>query len=182
MAAAVLAIYRDAIITGATELRTDLTADPFGTDNLHVARSIDESKLLNEPSMPCIIISAAGMVTGGRVVHHLSALTPDPRNLIVLAGFQVPGTRGRELLDGATAVKAHGRYIQVRAPVLGLDEFSRHANADQLIDWLRTAPRRPDTCFAVHGESAAAAALTRRIHHELDWCAAVAHHAERVWA
>jgi metallo-beta-lactamase family protein len=179
MAAATLDIYREAIAAGALELRP-LTPDPFGTGNLHVARTVDQSKALNQPDHPCVIVSASGMATGGRVVHHLAGLAPDPRNLIVLAGFQVPGTRGRDLLDGATAIKAHGRYIPVRARVLGLDEFSCHADADQLLAWLGSAPRAPRTCYTVHGEPEASEALAARIHHELGWCAVPARDGEKV--
>jgi metallo-beta-lactamase family protein len=113
------------------------------------------------------------------VVHHLAGLAPNPRNLILLAGFQVPGTRGRALLDGATAIKAHGRYVAVRAEVVGLDEFSCHADADEIVGWLASAPRPPRSCFVVHGEATAAAALAHRISRELRWCAAVPHLGER---
>ena len=182
MAAAALDIYRTAIADSAPELRTLPDGDPFDAGTLRVARSIDESTALHRPEQPCIIVSAAGMATGGPVVHHLAALAPDPRNLIVLAGFQVSGTRGRDLLDGATTIKAHGQYVPVHADVLGIDDFSCHADATQLIDWLRAAPEAPKTCFAVHGEATAATALTERIHNQLDWCAVVAHDGERVWA
>jgi metallo-beta-lactamase family protein len=179
MAATTLNIYREAISAEAPELRP-LASDPFGGENLHVARTVEESKALNEPRFPCIIVSASGMATGGRVVHHLAGLAPHPRNLIVLAGFQVPGTRGRDLLDGATAIKAHGRYIPVHARVLGLDEFSCHADADQLVAWLASAPTEPDTCITVHGEPGAAAALAARVHHDLGWTAVPARDGERI--
>jgi metallo-beta-lactamase family protein len=113
-------------------------------------------------------------------VHHLASLAPNPRNLIVLAGFQVPGTRGRDLLDGATSLKAHGRYFSVRASVLGLDEFSCHADADQIVAWLAAAPSAPHTCFTVHGEPDAAATLASRITRELGWCAVPARNGELV--
>ena len=179
MAAATLDIYRDAIAAGAPELRP-LPPDPFGAGTLRIARSVDESKTLNDPGHPCVIVSASGMATGGRVVHHLAGLAPDPRNLILLAGFQVPGTRGRDLLDGAATIKAHGRYVPVRARVLGLDEFSCHADADQLVAWLGSAPHAPRTCFTVHGEAEATAALAARVHHELGWCAVPARDGEKV--
>lgn len=180
MAAAALDIYRNAIADHAPELRPLPAGDPFDPGTLRVARTVEESKALNNPDFPCIIVSASGMATGGRVVHHLVGLAPNPRNLIVLAGFQVPGTRGRDMLDGATAIKAHGGYIPVRARVLGLDEFSCHADADQLLAWLRTAPTEPQQCFTAHGEAAAAAALAGRIHTELGWCAIPARNGDRV--
>lgn len=115
-------------------------------------------------------------------MHHLAGLAPNPRNLIVLAGFQVPGTRGRDMLDGATAIKAHGTYVPLRAAVLGLDEFSCHADADQIIAWLRSAPTAPRTCFTAHGEPEPASTLADRIHRELGWCAVPAREGERIRA
>jgi metallo-beta-lactamase family protein len=179
MAAAALDIYRTAIAAGAPELRP-LPADPFGCETLRIARSVEQSKTLNQPRDPCIIVSASGMATGGRVVHHLAGLAPDPGNLIVLAGFQVAGTRGRDLLDGAAAIKAHGRYVPVRARVLGLDEFSCHADADELLAWLAAAPEPPRTCLTTHGEPEAAAALADHIQRALGWCAVPARDGEKV--
>ncbi len=161
-------------------LAADSGDDPFDPGTLRLARTVGESNALNHPDRPCIIISAAGMATGGRVVHHLAGLAPDPRNLILLAGFQVPGTRGRALLDGATAIKAHGRYVPVRAEVLGVDTFSCHADADEILAWLRTAPAPPSTCFVVHGDPPASAALAHRIVHQLRWCAVVPRQGERI--
>jgi metallo-beta-lactamase family protein len=126
------------------------------------------------------VISASGMATGGRVLHHLVHLAPDPRNLILLPGFQVPGTRGRDLLDGATALKIFGRYVRVRAEVAGLDDLSAHADSDGLVRWLRSAPTPPSTCYIVHGEPAASAALATRIDADLGWCATVPQLGEQV--
>jgi metallo-beta-lactamase family protein len=92
----------------------------------------------------------------------------------------VPGTRGRALLDGATAIKAHGRYVPVRAQVVGLDDFSCHADTDEILAWLGAAPVRPAVCYVVHGEAYASAALAGRINRELGWCAVVPRHGERV--
>ena len=114
------------------------------------------------------------------MVHHLANLAPDPRNLILLPGFQVPGTRGHSLLSGATAIKAFGGYIAVRAEVAALDEFSAHADADAILAWLGTAPTPPRTCYVVHGDAAAADTLARRITTDLGWCAVVPRHGERV--
>jgi metallo-beta-lactamase family protein len=181
MALAALDVYRRAVRAGTPDVRPQPgTGDPFDPGTLHLARTVAESIALNHPTTPSILISAAGMATGGRVVHHLAALAPDPRTLILLAGFQVPGTRGRALLDGASTIKAHGRYVAVRAEVLGLEEFSSHADADEILTWLRSAPRPPDTCFVVHGEPGASAALADRITRELGWCTVVARWGERV--
>jgi metallo-beta-lactamase family protein len=180
MAAAALEVYRRAIDDHSPEVRPLPPDDPFDLSTVRVARTVDESKQLNAPREPCIIVSASGMATGGRVVHHLAGLAPDPNNLIVLAGFQVPGTRGWDILHGATAIKAHGSYVPVRAGVLGLDDFSCHADADQLLAWLRQAPRPPRTCYAVHGEPDSADTLARRIHTELGWCAIAPRDGEKV--
>jgi metallo-beta-lactamase family protein len=183
MARAALDVYREAVREGGPEIRRRvhaLSRDPFDPGELHLVHSAEESKRLNEPHQPCIIISASGMATGGRVVHHLQHMAPDPKNLILLPGYQVPGTRGALLLDGATAVKMYGGYVPVRAQVLGMQEFSAHADANDLVGWLRTAPREPKTCYIVHGEPAPAQALASLVQSELGWCAVVPRHAERV--
>ncbi len=120
------------------------------------------------------------MATGGRVVHHLKYQLPDPRNTVVLVGYQVPGTRGRSLVDGARQLKMHGRYVPVRAEVVDLPEFSVHADADETIAWLGSAPRQPKACYVVHGEPAASSALAERIGTELGWLAVVPRDGEKV--
>ncbi|WP_020524795.1 MBL fold metallo-hydrolase RNA specificity domain-containing protein [Catelliglobosispora koreensis] len=183
MALAALEVYREALRSGDRDIRSrvhEMAFDPFDPGQLHLVHSPQESKRLNEPHQPCIIISASGMATGGRVVHHLEHMAPNPRHLILLPGYQVPGTRGRALLDGAQALKMFGGYVPVRAEVVGFNEFSAHADADGLMAWLRTAPREPQTCYVVHGEQAASETLSHRIHSELGWCAVVPRHAERV--
>jgi metallo-beta-lactamase family protein len=119
------------------------------------------------------------MATGGRVLHHLAHRLPDPRNTVILAGFQAEGTRGRQLADGARAVKMLGRYVPVRADVVAVDAFSVHADSDELVDWVRRSPL-PDTAFVVHGTTQAATALRQRLEEELDWTAVVPAHGERV--
>jgi metallo-beta-lactamase family protein len=182
MALAALRIYRDAIRDGFPELRPDLcgAADPFDPGNLHETRTVEESKSLNSPRWPCIIISASGMVSGGRVLHHLEGLLPDEVNTVVLAGYQALGTRGRDLLDGANTLKIHGRYVPVRAEVVEVPTFSVHADATEVVAWLARAPRPPDVCYVVHGEPDAAAALRRRIAAELGWTTVVPRLGERV--
>jgi metallo-beta-lactamase family protein len=180
MALAALEIYRKTLRDGAPDSRPDLPPDPFDLETLRLVSDPQASARLNHPGHPCVLISASGMATGGRVVHHLAALAPEPRNLILLPGFQVPGTRGRALADGCPAVKAFGRYIPVRAAVVALDEFSSHADADAILGWLRRTPRPPRTCFVVHGEAAAAATLAATIHGELGWTAVVPEPDEQV--
>jgi metallo-beta-lactamase family protein len=126
-------------------------------------RTVSESKTLNRLDGPRIIISSSGMLTGGRVLHHLRRLMPDPKNLIVLVGYQAPGTRGRALLDGAQALRMHGQDIPVRAKVLSVEGISAHADVNELLRWLRSGDALPGVVFVTHGEPEAAAALARRI-------------------
>ncbi len=181
MALDTLAVYRDAIRNASPEIRQAPGGeDPFDTGDLHEMRTVEESKTLNGPRWPCIIISASGMASGGRVLHHLEGLLPDPRNTVLMVGYQAVSTRGRDLVDGAKAVKIHGRYVPVRADVVDLPTFSVHADADEMLAWLARAPRPPQTCYLVHGEPAASAALRDRIERELGWTAVVPRQDERV--
>jgi metallo-beta-lactamase family protein len=120
------------------------------------------------------------MATGGRVLHHLLQRLPEPRNTVLLVGFQAEGTRGRALADGAKAIKMLGRYVAVRAEVVDVPAFSVHADQREIVGWLRAAPRAPDTTFIVHGEPAAAEALHAAIEQQLGWTAAVPHFMEQV--
>lgn len=149
---------------------------------LRAARSADESKALNNPGSPCIIVSASGMATGGRVVHHLRNLLPHARNSVVLTGYQAVGTRGRDLLEGAHEVKIMGRYVRVRAEVVADDEFSVHADAEELLGWLQQMPTPPQTVYLVHGEPEASATLAARVREALDCAVVVPRLGERVLA
>lgn len=135
---------------------------------------------LNNPRMPSIIISSSGMATGGRVLHHLEHMLPDDRNTVVLTGYQSVGTRGRALADGAQQLKLYGEYVPVRAEIVTDDEFSVHADASELLDWLRELRPAPRTCFVAHGEDHAAQALADAIHADLGWTAVVPAHGEVV--
>lgn len=126
-------------------------------------RTPDESKALNRLNGPRIIISASGMLTGGRVLHHLKRLMPDPGNLIMLVGYQSAGTRGRALQDGAKYLRMHGGNIPVRAKVVTLHGFSAHADQDELIRWGLEEPGAPRTIFLAHGEPSAVDVLAKRI-------------------
>jgi metallo-beta-lactamase family protein len=183
MALTALDIYRRAVAAHDPQIRPEVWAsggDPFDPGMLRLAHSPQESAAIDADGRPAIVISASGMATGGRVLHHLVRFAPEPRNLIVLPGFQVPGTRGRALLDGATALKIYGRYVPVRAEVAGLDDMSAHADADGLIRWLARVPGRSPACYVVHGEPAASAALATRIGADLRWCAVVPRDGEQV--
>ncbi len=178
MALAALEVYeraglRDELLPGAD---LGLGALP----RLHAARSAAESVALNNPGTPSIVVSASGMATGGRVIHHLRYLLPQARNTVVLTGYQAVGTRGRALQEGAHEVKIMGRYVPVRAEIVTDEGFSVHADADELVSWLDELPEPPETVYVVHGEPEAANALSDRIRKELGWAVAVPILGERV--
>ncbi|WP_212671688.1 MBL fold metallo-hydrolase [Streptomyces sp. A2-16] len=182
MALAALDVYRDAVAARAPELRPEVTlagAAALSPDPFRAVRSIEESVELSRSGGPAVIVSASGMATGGRVLHHLRHLLPDPRNAVVVVGFAAQGTRARDLVDGAKVLKMFGEYVPVRALVADVPHFSAHADAAQIIDWLRGAPA-PYVTYLVHGEPEAAAALRDRIDRSLGWTAAVPRSGERV--
>jgi metallo-beta-lactamase family protein len=119
------------------------------------------------------VLSASGMLAGGRVLHHLFQVAPDRRNTIVLAGFQAAGTRGEALANGARTLRVFGEDVPVRARVVQIDSLSAHADADGLVAWLASAPSPPAAVSVVHGEVSAAETMRRRIQHELGWRASV---------
>ena len=129
----------------------------------------EESRALNERGGPMIVVSASGMASGGRVLHHLKAFAPDPRNMILLPGFQAAGTRGAALAAGTTEVKIHGEYAAVRAEVVKMDSMSAHADYGEILEWLRGFKRAPKRTFVTHGEPAAADEMRRRIVETLGW-------------
>ncbi len=129
--------------------------------------SVEESRKLNERTGPMVIISASGMMTGGRVLHHLKQFGPNEKNTILLAGFQAAGTRGAALAAGADKIKVHGEYVPIRAQVKQLDVLSAHADQQGLLRWLRGQRQIPKTVFLTHGEPAAADDLRRRITEDL---------------
>lgn len=132
-------------------------------------RTPDESRALSTNPMPKIIISASGMATGGRVLHHLKVYAPERANTILFAGFQAGGTRGAAMLAGAEQIKIHGRYVPVRARVAHLDMLSGHADRSELLRWLRGFREPPGRVFIVHGEPAASEALRVAIGDEFGW-------------
>ena len=132
-------------------------------------RDTEGSKRLSRDRMPKVIISASGMATGGRVLHHIKAFGTDPRSTILFSGFQAAGTRGRKLVDGARKVKIHGEWIDIRADVADLDMLSAHADANEILRWVGGFDQPPRRTFIVHGEEDASSALARRIQTELGW-------------
>ena len=182
MALAALRVYRDAIDRGDDEVK-DASAgidDGFEPGQLVEIRDVEAAKQLANLHFPAIIVSASGMATGGRVIHHLERLLPDRRNTVILAGFQAPGTRGRLLAEGATQLKMLGHYVRVRADIVDGGAFSVHADRDELLGWLATASGRPDAVYVVHGEPRSSNALRTQIERRFDWQAVVARHLERV--
>jgi len=146
------------------------------TRNATMINSTDESKALASRHGPMVILSASGMATGGRVLHHIAHYAGNHRNMIILTGYQAPGTRGATLASGAKSVRIHGRDVEVNAEVVQLESASAHADANQLLAWLRTMPEPPDQVYVVHGEAGPADTMRSRIKHELGWRAVVPEH------
>lgn len=174
MALRALAFYREAIDEDSPEIRDDIVnawrgRDPFDPGTLVELPTVEDSKTINNPKTPCIIISASGMATGGRVVHHLRDMLPKQQHTIMLVGFQAMGTRGRRLVDGEEEVKMHGVMVPVRAQIEQIQSFSVHADSDELIDWLKSGTEAPGQVFVVHGEAGAADAFSDRIKSQLGW-------------
>jgi len=173
MALTALDFYRDAVEKDAPELRDGVaekwkTIDPFDPGNLAEMRTVEESKSLNDITRTSIIISASGMGTGGRVIHHMAKMLPDPKNTVILVGYQAAGSRGRSLEEGEPRVKIHGKWIPVHAAIIKMEEFSVHADSDELITWLRNI-KNPKKVFVVHGEPDSEEALAVRLRNELHW-------------
>lgn len=141
--------------------------------------SVEESKALNNKRGPMILISASGMLTGGRVLHHLKAFAPDARNTILLSGFQSGGTRGAALAAGAETVKIHGEQVPIRAEVATLSNLSAHADYVEMLDWLGHFSAPPRQTFITHGEPAAADALRQSIEEKLKWQCTIPDYLER---
>lgn len=136
-------------------------------------RDVEGSKAITANTYPKIVISASGMATGGRVLHHLKAYAPNQKNTILFSGFQAAGTRGRSMLERSTEIKIHGEWIPVRAEVDDLPMLSAHADSNELMRWLSGFRREPAQVFIVHGETEAAEALRVRIDKDLRWNATV---------
>jgi metallo-beta-lactamase family protein len=136
---------------------------------IHFTPSPEESKAINRSRVPTVILSASGMATGGRVLHHLKVLAPDQRNTILFAGFQAAGTRGAAMVAGTNQIKIHGSYIPINADVINLDMLSAHADSHEIMNWLCSADVAPRLTFITHGEPIAADTLRHRIEEELRW-------------
>jgi metallo-beta-lactamase family protein len=139
----------------------------------HFVAAAEESKRLVRSKTPSIIISASGMATGGRVLHHLKELLPDPKNSVVFAGFQAGGTRGAAMINGQELIKIHGQYIPVRAEIAHIDSMSAHADYLELIDWVSTLKHPPKHVYITHGEPDAADAMRLHVQEKLHWSCSV---------
>lgn len=181
MSATVLGLYASAFDDGAPDVRPELVGThPFAVRGLRVIRNVEESKSLNDNTRPMIIISASGMLTGGRVVHHVAHRIGDERNTIVLVGYQAAGTRGRRLQDGERTLKMLGHYMPVRAEIAHIETMSVHADRNELIDWIASGPDDPEMVFAVHGEPEGTSGLVALVEDRLHLPAVAPSLGERV--
>ncbi len=142
---------------------------PILSPNLQFVHSQEESQKINNMRFPAIILSASGMATGGRILHHLKYRLPDPRNTILFVGYQSVGTRGQLLRDGAREIKIHGEMVPVRAQIRNIEVFSGHADSTEIMRWLRLFKQPPKMTFVVHGEDESRRALAEEIHRSLGW-------------
>jgi len=153
---------------------------PFAPRRFTLARTVEDSKRLNDTDGPGIILAGSGMATGGRILHHLKRLLPDPRTTVLFVGYQAAGTRGRLLKEGAHEIKMLGETVPVRAQIMVSDAYSAHADREEILRWLGGFERPPGMTYIVHGETDAATALRDAITERLGWKAAVAEDGQRV--
>ncbi len=158
--------------------RLDATQCAALAEGVRFVNTEAESRALNDLRYPAVIISASGMATGGRVVHHIEAFAPHERNAIVFAGYQAMGTRGAALVGGAREVRIHGRWIPVRAEVASIEGMSAHADREELLAWLDALPQPPRHVYVTHGEPEAADALRQAISEHHRWPCSVPEYLE----
>jgi metallo-beta-lactamase family protein len=153
---------------------------PLEWDGFNFASTAAESKKINDIRYPVIIVSSSGMVTGGRIQHHLAQRLPDPKNTVLFIGFQAPGTRGATIKSGAKEVKIFGEMIPIRAQIAAFEQFSDHADPPELLQWLRTFPQKPQVAYLVHAEPPASAQFRDTMTKELGWNVKIAEWLEKV--
>lgn len=182
MAIHALPIYNRHNVDFSEELKKIAAHDdtPFVCHHIHAMQSVEESKQLNDIHHPAVIISASGMATGGRVLHHLKQRIGDHKNTILFIGFQAVGTKGRYLVDGARSIKIHGHEYPVHANVEYMDGLSAHADYEEMLQWLTSFRHPPKTVYLVHGEEEASAELARRIRERFQWNVHVPHYLESI--
>jgi metallo-beta-lactamase family protein len=154
---------------------------PFHGAQHRLLRTVEESKSLNEREGPMIIIAGNGMITGGRILHHLEQRLSSPNNAVLLVGYQAAGTRGRSLQEGATELRMHGHFVPVRARIEAINGLSAHGDQAELMRWLSGFEKAPTQTYVVHGEPEAAAALAKLISEQLGWQVAVARDDETIF-
>lgn len=159
---------------------TEKNVSTFATTRFQTVSSPQQSKELTASRKPSIVISSSGMATGGRVLHHMAAALPDPRNTVLFVGYQAAGTRGRQLVDGARDVRIHGQSISVNARIAKIDSMSAHADRGEIMRWLGTFPAKPSRVCLVHGEAEPMDALKTLIQQRLDWTAETPQHLQRL--
>jgi metallo-beta-lactamase family protein len=153
---------------------------PLDWPGFTFALTSEESKKINAVLVPSIIISSSGMVTGGRILHHLAQRLPDPKNLVLFIGFQAPGTRGFTIKSKSPEVKIFGDFVPIRAQIAALEQFSDHADPPEMLEWLRTFRNRPEMTYLVHGEPDASGQLRDLMKKELGWHVDVARYLQKV--
>ncbi len=154
---------------GDHDLRPQTSADPLNLKEVHLTRTVEDSKKINDVVSPCIIISASGMITGGRVLHHLARRLPDSRSAVLLVGYQAEGSGGRALQDGAKFLRIHGEQVPVRAQVVDIGQLSAHAGKSELLRWLSGFQAPPRQTFMVHGEPSGLNGLRDAITSRYHW-------------
>lgn len=147
--------------------------DPLDVHEVHMTRTVEESKKINAIKTPCIIMAASGMCTGGRILHHLEQRLPDARNVVIFAGYQAEATLGRYLLNGGKDPRIHGDYIHSRAEITEVSQFSAHSDRTEMIRWLSGFEAPPKRLFLIHGEPAAAQSFSESAQQQLHWPVAI---------
>jgi metallo-beta-lactamase family protein len=181
MALTALKFYRDAVSNHSGEIRPEVFSKGdavFDSGTLRESKTPEDSKKLNNPKNPCIIISASGMATGGRVVHHLKNMLPNAQNSVILVGYQAVGTRGASLEAGEPEIKMHGQMVPVNAEIFKIEGYSVHADTNELITWFKDLPEKPGQVFVVHGEENAASSFAKKLNEELTWPAVAPAHGQ----
>jgi metallo-beta-lactamase family protein len=151
------------------DLKPQADADPLNTHEVHMTCTVEDSKKINDVVSPCIIISASGMITGGRIKHHLAHRLPDSRSTVLLVGYQAEGSGGRALLDGAKFLRIHNEQIPVRAQIIEIGQLSAHAGKSELLRWLSGFQAPPRKTFLVHGEPSGLDSLRDAIASQYHW-------------
>ncbi len=154
---------------GDHDLRSQTSADPLNLKDVHLTRTVEESKKINDVVSPCIIISASGMITGGRVLHHLAQRLPDSRSSVLLVGYQAEGTGGQALQNGAKFLRIHGEQVPVRAEIVDIGQLSAHAGKSELLRWLSGIQAPPRQTFMIHGEPSGLTSLRDAITEQHHW-------------